>query len=275
MELHPDLLMPNAALAVAELIAVGILSWLIARIGATLIAAFGAMEVSEGKRCMGDARTKLVLSHFARLVKAAGGLAALGAIGYNFWLTAVGYNGPNLVVQQVTSSNAFTWQALAGKLGGIVGVLALVKLLAWLGEQFREWLVDALIGAEVVRVADERVKRIGDHFSWLLQAVLWLLGATLLVELFNASDSAVYWVNFVFTLGVIWGLVRLITDSLDAAIDAVYEGLMLSHLLGEWMASAPTDMPRVLASLKLAVRWAIYIGAAAYVLRTAPLGASA
>ncbi len=163
MELHPDLLMPNAALAVAELIAAGILTWLIARIGNRLIVAFANMELSEGKRCMGDERTKLVAAHFSRVVKAAGGLAALGAVGYNFWLTAAGYNGPNLVVQQVSGSEAFTLPALAGKLGGIIGVLVLVKLLSWLGQQFREWLVGVLIAAEVVRVTDERVERIGDH----------------------------------------------------------------------------------------------------------------
>jgi small conductance mechanosensitive channel len=260
---------------VAELIAVGILSWLIARIGNGLIDAIGDLELSEGKRCMSEERERLVSAHFSRGVKAAGGLAALGVVGYNFWLTAVGYNGPDLVMQQVSRSNAFTWQALAGKLGGIIGVLALVKLLSWLGEQFREWLVGVLIAAEVVRVTDERVERIGDHFSWLLRAILWLLGATLLVELFDAPDSVVYWVNFVFTLGVIWGLVHLITDSLDAAIDAVYEGLMIAHLLGQWVDASPGDKPRVLASLKLAMRWAVYIGAAGFVLRSAPLGASA
>ncbi len=37
-------------------------------------------------------------------------------------------------------------------------------------------------------------------------------------------------------------------------IDAVYEGLMIAHLMGEWMDASPTDMPRVLSSLKLAMR---------------------
>jgi len=233
MELHRDLLMPNAALAVAELIAVGILSWLITIIGSKLIVAFAHMELSEGKRCMSDERAKSLASHFSRLIKAAGGLAALAVIGYNFWLTAEGYNGQELVVRQVQESDSLTLPVLAAKLGGIIGVLVLVKLLSWLGQQFREWIVGVLIGAEIVRVADQRVERIGDHFSWLLRAVLWLVGATLLAELFSAPETAVYWVNFLFTLGVIWGLVRLITDSMDAAIDAVYEGLMIAHLLGE------------------------------------------
>ncbi len=50
---------------------------------------------------------------------------------------------------------------------------------------------------------------------------------------------------------------------------------MIAHLLGEWVDDAPADMPRVLASLKLAMRWAVYIGAVGFVLRNAPLGASA
>ncbi len=274
MSLNPALLMPNAALTLAELIVVGILSWLVSRLGAAAIGAFGRMELSEGQRFMGDERVTQMRSYFARLIKVAGGVGALAVVGYNVWLTAVGYNGPDLVVDQFARSGSLTVAAVALKLGGIIGVLILVKLLSWLGEHFRQWLVARLIAAEVVRVADQRVERIGDHVSWLVRAVLWLLGALLLTELFNAPDGIIYWVNFLFSLGVVWALVRMITDSLEAAIDAIHEGLVVNHRLGDVSDTALGSVPRVVGSLKLALRWAVYIGAAAYVLRSAPLGPS-
>jgi len=95
------------------------------------------------------------------------------------------------------------------------------------------------------------------------------------VELFNAPDRVIYWVSFIFSLAVIWGLVHLISDSLDAAVDAIYEGLMVSQRLARWLEHDESRIPRVVGSLKVALRWGVYVGAAAYVIRSAPLDTQA
>ncbi|MCD6361130.1 MAG: mechanosensitive ion channel family protein, partial [Armatimonadetes bacterium] len=277
MNLNPELLMPNAALTLGELIAAGVLTWIIIRLGGAVITALGEMEVTHGRQFMSVERISQMRRYFARLVKAAGGVAALAVVAYNAWLTASGYNGPELVIDQFTRSRQIDASVIITKLGALIGLLILVKLIAWLGEEFRKWLVERLIAAEVVRVADERVERIGTNFSWLVRSLLWLLGALLVCEIFGAPDEIVYWTNFTFALGVVWALVRLISDSLDAAVDAIYEGLVITHRLDDYTdtSTATASLVRVVTSLKIAMRWGVYIAAVAYVLRTAPLGATA
>jgi len=275
MQVTPELLMPNAALTLAELVVLGIVSWVLSRLGGLVIGALAQLEVSEGKLLMGEERVATVRRQWGRAVKLVGGIGALAVVGYNAWLTVAGYNAPELVVEQVTRRPPPSAQDVAARAGQLLGTLILLKLLAWLAAQFREWMVERLIAAEVVRVADERVERIGEHLMALVRAGLWLLGAILVMGILNAPEATVYWVGFAFTLGVVWGLVRLISDSLEAAIEAIYQGLMISQRVGEWASEAQQEMTRLVQALKFALRWAVYIGAAAYVVRSAPLGAQA
>lgn len=272
MHIQPDLLMPNAALTLAELVGLGIACWVLTRLGALVIGALARLEVSEGKLVMGEERMQQVRGQWGSAVKLIGGLGALGVVGYNVWLTASGYNAPELVVQQFERRPVPAAGDVALGAAQLVGTLVLLKLLAWLGGQFREWMVERLIAAEVVRVEDERVERIGGNLMALVRAALWLLGATLVLGIFSAPEGVVYWVGFAFTLGVIWCLVRLISDSLDAAVDAIHQGLMVSQRIGEWAAEAQREIRRLVRSLKVSLRWAVYIGAAAYVVRSAALG---
>jgi len=271
MEFKSELLMPNAALALAELLIIGILSWLLVKVGALVIGALAQLEVSEGKRLMGEERMKLMRSQWVRGVKLLGGIGALAVVAYNAWLTVNGYNAPELVVEQFQRQPLPAVHEFAVGAAEVIGVLILLRLIAWIGAQFRGWLVEQLAAAEVVRVEDERLELIGHHFMALVRAALWLLGAMLLLEIFSAPEAAVHWVGFAVTLGVVWCLVRLISDSLDAAIDAIYQGLMISQRIGEWAAQAQQEMTRLMRALKLALRWAVYIGALAYVVRTAAL----
>ncbi len=271
MEFKSELLMPNAALTLVELLIIGIVSWLLVRVGGLVIGALAQLEVTEGKAMMGEERTKLLRAQWVRAVKLLGGLGALTAVAYNAWLMVEGYNAPELVVQQLKRQPLPSAQDLAVGAAEVVGVLILLKLIGWIGAQLRQWMVERLIAAEVVRVEDERLESIGHHFMALVRAFLWLLGATLLLEIFNAPEAAIHWVSFAVMLAVVWCLVQLISDSLDAAIDAIYQGLMISQRIGEWAADARQEMVRLVRALKLALRWAVYIGALAYVVRTAAL----
>jgi len=271
MEFKSELLIPNAALALVELLVIGILSWLLVRLGALLISALAQLEVSEGKRFMGEERMKLMRAQWVRAVKLLGGIGTLAVVAYNAWLMVSGYNAADLVVQQFQRQPLPSAQAVAVGAAQVAGVLILLRLIAWVGAQLREWLVERLIAAEVVRVEDERLESIGGHFMALVRAALWLLGAMLVLEIFSAPEAAIHWVGFAVTLAVVWCLVRLISDSLDAAIDAIYQGLMISQRIGEWAGQAQEEMTRLVRTLKLAVRWAVYIGAAAYLVRTAAL----
>ncbi len=275
MEVNSELQMPNAALTLAELGGLGIVCWVLSRLGGLVLGALAQLEVSEGKLLMGEERLAAVRRQWGRAVKLVGGIGALAVVGYNAWLTVAGYNAPELVVDQVTRQPPPSAQDVALRAAQLLGTLILLKLLAWLAAQFREWMVERLIAAEVVRVADERVERIGEHLMALVRAGLWLLGAILVMGILNAPEATVYWVGFAFTLGVVWGLVRLISDSLEAAIEAIYQGLMISQRVGEWASEAQQEMTRLVQALKFALRWAVYIGAAAYVVRSAPLGAQA
>jgi len=275
MNLNPDLMMPNAALTLGELVLLGIVSWIVLRVGTAAVKAFGELQVAQGRRFMGEERVGDVQAYYSRMIKVVGGLAALAIVGYNIWLTAFGHNGPDLVVEAFARSGNITGRLVAEKAGGLIGILILVRLLAWLGGQIKQWLVVRLIAAEVVRVPEETIQEIGANFSALVHSLLWLLGAMVTVELFNAPDRVIYWVSFIFSLAVIWGLVHLISDSLDAAVDAIYEGLMVSQRLARWLEHDESRIPRVVGSLKVALRWGVYVGAAAYVIRSAPLDTQA
>jgi len=275
MHVNPALLIPNAALALGELVGIGILSWLLVRLGSVVLGAVAQVEVSQDRRLMSDERAEQTRTHWARAVRLLAGLGALGVVAYNAWLTVSGYDAAELLLRQFQHPPALTPRVIAVRLGELVGVLVLIKLIGWIGAQVRDWMVEGLIAAEVVRVEDERVERIGEHFMALVRATLWLLGVMLILELFNAPDGVIRWAGLAVTLGVVWCLVRLISDSLDAAVDAIYHGLMISQRVGEWAGQAQQEMERLVRALKLGLRWAVYIGAAAYLVRAAVLGAQA
>lgn len=266
-----ELLMPNAALALAELIVLGIAAWLAVRLSGVVITALSQMEPVEGRQMMGDERRDDISAHVASYVKILAGVAALGVVGYNAWLTAQGYSGLRLITRQLSGISPRTTAMIAGE---IVAILVLLKLASWLGEQLRDWAVERLKAARAVRVADERVETLGRNLRHLIGATLWYAGATLIVGALELSETVAYWVGFIFSLAVVWALVRLISDALDIAVDAIHEGVKGDEP-GSWRESDPAQVQRLIGSIKIALRWSVYIAAAAYVIRTAPLGSTA
>jgi len=272
---NTQLLMPNAAVALAELIVLGVVAWLLIRIVRVALRAFGDMATSRDGRClMPPEQRETVSEHTARVIKLAAGLAAFGVVGYNGWLTAAGYDAAQLIMTQVVENRALTLRALGIGAGQIVAILVLLKLLSWLGAKARVWIVEHLKAARVVRVADERIELLGCHLSHLVSAALWLAGGLLVAGVLNLPETAVYWVSFVLSLVVVWALVRLISDSLDAAVDAIHESLPAPERDID-DGRTQRRVQRIVDSVKTALRWAVYVGAGAYVLRTAPLGSEA
>jgi len=272
---NTQLLMPNAAVALAELIVLGVVAWLLIRIVRVALRAFGDMATSRDGRClMPPEQRETVSEHTARVIKLAAGLAAFGVVGYNGWLTAAGYDAAQLIMTQVVENRALTLRALGIGAGHIVAILVLLKLLSWLGAKARVWIVEHLKAARVVRVADERIELLGCHLSHLVSAALWLAGGLLVAGVLNLPETAVYWVSFVLSLVVVWALVRLISDSLDAAVDAIHESLPAPERDID-DGRTQRRVQRIVDSVKTALRWAVYVGAGAYVLRTAPLGSEA
>ena len=273
--MNTQLLMPNAAVALAELIVLGVVAWLLIRIVRVALRAFGDMATSRDGRClMPPEQRETVSEHTARVIKLAAGLAAFGVVGYNGWLTAAGYDAAQLIMTQVVENRALTLRALGIGAGHIVAILVLLKLLSWLGAKARVWIVEHLKAARVVRVADERIELLGCHLSHLVSAALWLAGGLLVAGVLNLPETAVYWVSFVLSLVVVWALVRLISDSLDAAVDAIHESLPAPERDID-DGRTQRRVQRIVDSVKTALRWAVYVGAGAYVLRTAPLGSEA
>jgi len=269
-----ELLMPNAALTLAELLVLGVLSWLLIRLSRSVIRAVADLEPSEGRCLMGEERREQVADQVGRSIKLLAGLTALGVVGYNAWITSLGYSGTDLLTTQLIEDGAVTARRVGVAAAQIVAVLVLLRLLSWLGAKLREWIVERLQAAEVVRVSDERVELLGRHFSHLVSAALWLAGGLLIVGALNFPETVVYWVSFLLSLAVVWALVRLISDSLGAAVDAIYEGL--PHVEPDAGDDrSRRQVRRIIASVKSALRWSVYIAAGAYVLRTAPLGAPA
>lgn len=269
--MSPELLLPNAALALAELIVLGAISWVAIRVTRLVLNALAQMEPVEGRPLMGEQRRDDLAAHLVRYIKFLSGLGALAIVGYNVWLTAAGFSGPDLIVEHLAHiSPRQAWLAT----GEIVALLVLLRLLSWLGQQFRGWVVDRLKAAEVVRVADERVETLGAHLRHLIDAALWLAGAVVTVSVLELSDTTAYWVRFVFSLPVIWALVRLISDSLDVAIDAIHEGLRTSDRAGGH-TRGQQQVYQILGSVKFALRWSVYVAAAAYLIHAAPLGPAA
>lgn len=268
-----QVLMPNAALALAELIVLGVLAWVLIRVvRAALRLAGELLTPAERAGPLPPEQAERLGDYVARAVKLVGGLAAFGVVAYNGWLTAGGHDGVDLLVTQVFQNRSLTLRGVAVAAGQIVAILILLKLLAILGARAQVWLVEHLKGARVVRVSDERVDLLGGHFAHLVTAVLWLAGGLLIAGVLNLPDSAVYWISFALSLVVVWTLVRLISDSLDAAVDAVRESLPAAEVEDQ---RAQRRAQRVVTSIKSALRWAVYVAAGAYVLRTAPLGAEA
>ena len=191
MHVSSALLIPNAALTLGELVGIGILSWLLVRLGTVVLGAVAQVEVSQDRRLMSDERAEQTRTHWARAVRLLAGLGALGVVAYNAWLTVSGYDAAELLLRQFQHPPALTPRGIAVRLAELVGTLVLIKLIGWIGAQVRDWMVEGLIAAEVVRVEDERVERIGEHFMALVRATLWLLGVMLILELFNAPDGVI------------------------------------------------------------------------------------
>ena len=270
-----QLLMPNAAVALAELIVLGALAWLLIRIVRALLRLFGDMSTARDGRClMPEEQRELLSDQVARVIKLAAGLAAFGVVAYNGWLTAGGHDAADLVMTQVVHNRAVTLPAVGIAAGQIVAILVLLKALSWLGSKARGWIVEHLKAARMVRVADERIELLGCHFAHLVSAALWLAGGLLIAGALNLPEKVVYWVSFVLSLAVVWALVRLISDSLDAAVDAIHESLPARERDAD-DGRTERRVTRIVGSVKSALRWAVYVGAGAYVLRTAPLGSSA
>lgn len=269
--MSPELLMPNAALTLAELIVLGVVSWLAIRLSRLVLMALSQMEPVEGRQMMGDERREEVADQVARYIRILAGLAALGVVGYNAWLTAMGHSGPDLIMHQLSRISPRRAGLAAGE---IAAVLVLLKLLSWLGGQFRDWTVERLQAARAVRVADSRVETLGTNLRHLIEAGLWYAGAILIAGALNLPGAVAYWIGFIFSLAVVWGLVRLISDALDVSIDAIYEGLRRDEDAA-LEDSGRRQVRRILDSIKSALRWSVYVAAAAYVIRTAPLGAAA
>jgi len=270
-----QLLMPNAAVALAELILLAALAWLLIRIAGSVLRVVGDMFTSRDGRClMPEEQRELLSDQVARVIKFVAGLGAFGVVAYNGWLTAAGYNAADLVTAQVIDNRAVTLRSVGIGAGQILAILVLLKLLSWLGARARVWIVEQLKAARVVRVADERIDMLGYHFAHLVSAALWLAGGLLIAGALNLPDTAVYWISFVLSLIVVWALVRLISDSLDAAVDAIHESLPTPERDAD-EGRTQRRVQRIVGSVKTALRWAVYVGAGAYVLRSAPLGSDA
>lgn len=272
MTIKTDLLMPNAALALAELIVLGVLAWVLIRLARVLIAALGTVETADGGRLLSEERREQLTAYATRTIKLLAGLAALGVVAYHVWVTALGYNSVDLLVQALVSQPALAPRALAATVAQIVGILVLLRLLSWVGAHIRDWIVARLKAARVVRVADARIDVLGSHFTHLITASLWMAGGLMLASVLNLPDDVIYWVSFVLSLAVIWSLVRLISDSLDVAVDAIHEGLPPPVTEDE---RGRRQLARIVGSVKSALRWSVYVAAGAQVLRTAPLGQAA
>ncbi len=266
-----ELLMPNAALALAELIVLGALSWLAIYVSRLVLTALSQMEPVEGRQMMGEERRQYVADHVASYIKVLAGLTALGIVGYNAWLTASGYSGPQLVMDHLARVSPRRAALVAAE---IVAVMVLLKLLSWVGQQLRDWTVQRLKAARVVRVADKRIEDLGTTLRQLIASLLWYTGAILIAGALDLSEEIIYWVGFIFSLAVIWSLVRLISDALDVAIDAIYQGLRREEQVS-WQDATAQQLRGITSSVKVALRWSVYIAAAAYVVRTAPLGPTA
>ncbi len=270
-----QLLMPNAAVTLAELLVLGALAWLLIRLARALVRLIGELSTSaDGRRLIPEDQRQALGDNTARVIKFVSGLAAFGVVAYNGWLTAAGHDAANLLMTQVVESRGVTPRSVAIEAGQIVAILVLLKLLAWLGTRARVWLVEHLKAAQMVRVADERIDLLGAHLAHLVSAALWLAGGLLIAGALNLPEAVVYWVSFVLSLAVVWALVRLISDSLDAAVDAIHESLPTPEVDTD-DGRTERRVARVVASVKTALRWSVYVGAGAYVLRSAPLGSSA
>ncbi|MGC9317948.1 MAG: mechanosensitive ion channel family protein [Armatimonadota bacterium] len=266
-----ELLMPNAALTLAELIILGVVSWLAVRLSRLVLTALSRMEPVEGRHMIGDERREQVADQLGRYISILAGLGAIGVVGYNAWLTAMGHSGPELIMREVSGVSPRQVAICAAE---IAAILVLLKLLSWLGGQFRDWAVERLKAAPTVRVEESRLETLGTNLQHLIEAALWYAGATLIAGALNLPGDAAYWIGFIFSLAVVWGLVRLISDALDVAIDAIYEGLRRDE--GAALEdSSRRQVRRILDSIKSMLRWSVYVAAAAYVIRTAPLGAAA
>jgi len=266
------LLMPNAALALAELIVLGALAWLLIRIARVLVRGLGEVPTATGECLLEEGSRELLSEHITRTIKLLAGIAAIGVVAYNAWVTALGYSSADLLTQATVGNPALAPRALAITAAQIIGILVLLRLLSWLGAKLRAWIVARLKSAAVVRVADTRVDMLGCHFAHLITAALWLVGGLMIASVLDLPDTAVYWLSFVLSLAVILALVRLISDSLDAAVDAIHEGLPPPATADD---RGRRQVARIVGSVKGALRWSVYIAAGAHVLRTAPLGRAA
>lgn len=264
-----SLLAPNAAVTFAELLLVGIASWLLILIVRLVLQAL-TKPGAGGKVLLTAEAAEAAHSKVSRLIRMLAGLGALAIVGYNVWLTSEGYDAWLLIREQFARLSP---RVLAVMGAQIVGVIALLALLSWLGRAFQQWVVGRLQHAKVVCVSNERIEVIGDHLRHLIAAALWLVGATAIAGVLNIPETATWWITYLITLPLVWALMRLISDSLDVAIDAVYEVLRTSSALS-WRERGEAELRKMLSSVKTAVRWGVYIAAAAYVVGAAPFGAA-
>lgn len=81
-----ELLAPNAAVTLGELVLVGIVSWLIVAGTRLVLRALVRAASGEGGLMTAE-RAEAVQAKISRLVRILAGLGALALVGYNGWLT--------------------------------------------------------------------------------------------------------------------------------------------------------------------------------------------
>jgi small conductance mechanosensitive channel len=265
--MDPELLTPNAAVAFGELLILGVVAWLAVFLTRLVLRALAGAG-PEGGGLMTEKRAASVHAKVAQLIRVLAGVGALALVAYNVWLTWAGYNAWELILAQFGELSAARLAVIAAQ---IVGLVVLLELLAWIGGELQQWLVARMQAARIMRVSDDRIDVLGEHLRHLITAALWLIGATAIVGVLNLPDSAAWWITYLIMLPVVWALMRLISDAVGVAIDAIYEGFRESESL-TWSDSGEGEVRKVLDSVKIALRWGVYVAAAAYVVGAAPLG---
>jgi len=265
--MEAKLLVPNASVTFAELALVGLVSWLLASvIRLALRAVTKASPDNAGMVSVSAAAA--AHAKLTRLIKILAGLGALALVGYNVWLTWAGYDAWRLIVQGLSGLSP---RLLVTTAAQIVGVVVLLALLSWIGRALQNWIVMRLQRAHVIRVADERIEALGGHLQHLISAALWLVGATALATVLDLPDTGAWWITYLFRLPLVWALMRLITDSVDVALDAIYEALRAGEAL-HWDERGDREVRKILRSVKTTLRWGVYIMAGDYVVGAAPVG---
>lgn len=256
----------NLVVTIGTLALLAIVGAILDRLTDWAVRKVGKLTLDDTGELMGPERTEQVSERLRQVLRIILGVLALVTILVAVYFTWQGTDLWKVIRQKTLALSEGYFQALAVAVAQFIAVLILLRLVGWLGRLIAEWIVQRLQAAQIVRVDDTRVDRIGDRLLSTIRALLWYAAGLIAADLFGFNEAGTLVVVTALELVVVYCLVRLLGLVLSASVDGIYEGLV--HRWDEKDDPLYESRGRigVLGSrIKVALRWAVYIAAVLYV----------